>query len=104
LDINIALSERDDFYGKGKIKKYIDNTVIHIAGFVTRTILKKSKCFQCPLLLISEKSHSSLTEKKIEEDFHLLLISLIFAKSSRKISGYYTRQKKACLIRYFKVS
>lgn len=59
-----VLSEHDDFYGKGKNKKYIDNTVIYIAGFVIRTILKKSRCFQCPLLLTSEVSHSSLTEKK----------------------------------------
>jgi len=51
-------------FGKRKIKKYIDNTVIHIAGFVTRTILKKSRCFHCPLLLTSEKSHSSLTKNK----------------------------------------
>ena len=64
LETDNVISEHDDFYGKGKNKKYIDNTVIHIAGFVTRTILRKSRCFHCPLLLTSEISHSSLTEKK----------------------------------------
>lgn len=33
-----VLSECDDFYGKGKNKKYIDDTVAHIAGFVVTTI------------------------------------------------------------------
>lgn len=58
------ISESDDFYGIGKNKKYIDNIVSYIAGFVIRTILKKSRCYTCPLLLTSETNNSSLIETK----------------------------------------
>lgn len=58
------LSEENDSYGEGTNKNYIDNVVGHMAGSVVRSILKKIRCFQCPLLLTSDKSHSALLDRK----------------------------------------
>lgn len=53
LNINSVDFRNQNFYSAGTNKKFIDDVVGYIAGFVTRKILIRTKCFSCPLLLTS---------------------------------------------------
>lgn len=58
------LFESKDFYGEGTSKSYLDQIVMNVAGFVTKSILKRSKCFNCPLFLTQDKSESAILNRK----------------------------------------
>ena len=53
-----------DFYGHKTNKLYIDHVVTYIAGFITRSILKRIKCYECPLLLTNVSSRLTLIHMK----------------------------------------
>ena len=53
-----------DFYDKGTSKNYLDQVVPYIADVVTKSILKRSKCFAYPLLLSEDSSQSALINQK----------------------------------------
>ena len=53
-----------NFYGYNTNKKYIDDVTEYMAGFIARKLLLRSKCLNCPFLLVKQTSHSDLLNKK----------------------------------------
>lgn len=111
LSKNDDLSEQNilgenDFYGAGTDKKYIDSVVEYLAGFITRSLLKRSKCYSCPLLLTNETSNSAILNKKnrgglIKPSDDIVLICKILERNFRlyyksKIGIFHETYKK-CL-------
>ena len=108
---NDDLSEDDilsetDFYGRGTNKKYIDSVVEYIADFITRSLLRRSRCYSCSLLLTNETSNSALLNKKnrgglVKPSGDIVLICKILERNFRlyytsKI-GIYNETYKKCL-------
>jgi len=93
-------------YDQGTNKTYIDCVVEYIAGRILRSILMRSKCYVCPVLLIDEESKSMLIDEKSRgslvkpsEDVATVckIVEKLFRQTYQRRSGIFKEIFNTCL-------